>query len=146
MKITSEHKRHRDLHELGGLDAADTEREPPARAVSHVAEQGDPDQHHEDQHKGGKSVAHEGVRRHPGRDPHQGEREEHVERLSADPSGRLIGCAVERGEAEREDAAHDGKQRPVDPGREPLEKAPDHLSSPRVRAACAGLSVRLPSR
>src|SRR5258707_6786067 len=45
------------------------------------------------------------------RDPHQSERQDHVESLSADASRRLVGGAVERGEAECEEADHDGEQR-----------------------------------
>src|SRR5207245_3408039 len=97
--------------------------------------QGDAGEHHEDEHEGGNSVAHENLWWNLGGDPHQRERQEHVESLRADASWGLVRGAVERGEAEREETGHESEQRPVDLGAEPLEEAPNHwLRPPRARA------------
>ncbi len=131
MEPPREHERHRDLHDLGGLDGGDADVEPPARAVAHVAEERHRDEQHEarDVEREGQAHQHLGMdlRQHP--EGGEGDREvahlaEHaIERCAA-------GGGIDHGRAERHGERQRRHQRAVDAPRDEVEDAANH-SRPR---------------
>jgi len=88
LKEPRQHQRHRNLHQLRGLDAGDADIEPALGAFRHLAKQCHADQQHDAHQIKRQGERQQALARQPGRKPHHADRHRHVRHLRIESLGR----------------------------------------------------------
>ena len=143
MEVPRQHERHGDLHDLGRLQRAEAEVQPPAGAVAHLAEERDSHQQRDPGDVDREGEAHQQLRVDLREHPERGEGHGEVAHLAhhAVHRGAARGRVDHRG-AQRHDEGQGGHEGPVDATREELEGAADHVSGSNACLAAGFLPSR----